>query len=101
MLQLPLYLLVLILKGKNTGSSPLRLTICALVLHFWLLIETQFSEFTPVKNAKLVKKHRLISVNILFYTVLEHKIIMKGWYIFIYISKNGIVIDTKFINIFI
>ena len=33
LLQLPLNLLILILKGKNIGSSPLRLTICGLVLH--------------------------------------------------------------------
>ena len=32
LLQLPLHLLVLILKRKNTGSSPL--TICGLALHF-------------------------------------------------------------------
>ena len=33
LLQLPLHLLVLILKGKNTGSSQLTLTICGLSLH--------------------------------------------------------------------
>ena len=31
--QLPLHLLVLILKGKNTSSSPLTLKICGLILH--------------------------------------------------------------------
>ena len=33
LLQLPLHLLVSILKGENTGSSPLTLTIWGLTLH--------------------------------------------------------------------
>ena len=33
LLQLPLHLLILILKGKITGSSLLTLTICGLTLH--------------------------------------------------------------------
>ena len=58
LLQLPLHLLVSILKGKNTGSSPLRLTICGLTLQSWLFIEIQLSEFMPFKvdeNANPVK----------------------------------------------
>ena len=42
-LQLPLHLLVVILKGKNTVSSLLTLGICGLTLHSWLLIEIHFS----------------------------------------------------------
>ena len=60
LLQLPLHLLVLILKGKNTGSFPLTLTICGLTLHFRLFIEMQLNKFTLVKvdkNANPVKKH--------------------------------------------
>ena len=34
LLQIPLHLLILILNGKNTGSSLLTLTICSLTLHF-------------------------------------------------------------------
>ena len=46
LLQLPLHLLVLILKGRNTGSLLLTLTISGLTLHPWLLIETYFNGFT-------------------------------------------------------
>ena len=53
LLQLPLHLLVLILKGKNTGPSQLTLTMCGLSLHFRLFIEIKLNEFTLVK---LVKK---------------------------------------------
>ena len=34
LLQLPFHLLTLILKGKNTGSTLLTLTICGLTLHY-------------------------------------------------------------------
>ena len=54
LLQLPLHLLVLILKGKNTGSPPLRLTICYLTLHSWLFIEIQLNKFMLVKVDKNV-----------------------------------------------
>ena len=60
LLQLPLHLLVLILKGKNTGSSLLTLTNCGLTLHSSLFIEIQLNQFMLVKvgkNTNLVKKH--------------------------------------------
>ena len=43
--QLLLNLLVLILKAKNTGSSPLTLTICGPTLHYWLFIEIACSSW--------------------------------------------------------
>ena len=54
MLQLPLHLLVLIIKGQNTGSLLLTLTISGLTLHFWLFIEIQLNEFTLIKVDKIV-----------------------------------------------
>ena len=59
LLQLPLHLLVLELKGYNTGSSLLTLTICGYTLHSWLVMEIQLNIFTHVKvdnNANPVKK---------------------------------------------
>ena len=62
LLQLPMHLLVLILKVINTVSSPLKLTICGLTLHSWLFIKIQVNEFTlvkvdnPIKNANPAKK---------------------------------------------
>ena len=50
LLQLPLQELVLILKDKNTGSSPLTLTVCGLTLRSWLFIEIQLKELTLVKT---------------------------------------------------
>ena len=73
LLQLPLHLLVLILKGYNTGSSLLTLTICGYTLHSWLVMEIQLNIFTHVKvdnNANPVKKHFLISWNILLYYII-------------------------------
>ena len=73
LLQLPLQLLVLILKGKNTSLSTLRLIICGLTLHSLLFIEIQLNEFTLVKvdkDANHVKKHILISPNILLHYVI-------------------------------
>ena len=49
LLQLPLHLLALILKGKKTGSSLLTLTISGLTLHSLLFIEIHFNEFTVDK----------------------------------------------------
>ena len=43
LLHLPLHLLVLILKRKNTGSSLLTLTVYGLSLHSWLFIEIHFN----------------------------------------------------------
>ena len=43
LLQLPLYLLVLTLKGWNTGLLLLTLIISDLPLHVWLFIEIQLS----------------------------------------------------------
>ena len=62
-LQIPLHLLVLILKGKNAGSLLLTLTIYGNTLNPWLFIEIQLSgaalnKFTLVKvdkNANPVK----------------------------------------------
>ena len=73
LLHLPLPLLVLTLKGKNTGSSPLKLTICGLALHFWLFIKIQLNEFMPVqvdKNTSPVRKHLLINPRILLHYVI-------------------------------
>ena len=68
--QLPLHLLVLILKGKNTSSSPLTLKICGLILHSWLFTERQLYIFMLVKvdkNVNLANKHLLINPSILLY----------------------------------
>ena len=84
LLQLPLHLLVLILKGKNTGSSPLTLTIYGLTLHSWNIeIEIQLNgnafsgaalnEFTLVKvdkNDNTIKRHLSKNPNILLYYVI-------------------------------
>ena len=62
LLQLPLHLLVLILKGKSTGS-----------LHSWLFTEIQNNKFTLVKvdkNIIPVRKDLLINPNILLYHVI-------------------------------
>ena len=59
LLQLPLHLLVLILKGKNTGSSSSTLRIYALTLYPRLFIEIELNEFALIKvdkNASPVKK---------------------------------------------
>ena len=58
------YLLVLILKGNNTSSSLLTLTVCGLTIHYSLFIEIQLrgaalNEFTHTKvdkNTSPVKK---------------------------------------------
>ena len=80
LLQLPLHLLVLILKGKNAGSSLLTLTISGLTLHYWLFIETHFNEFPfdklQPKNIIAVKKHFLINPNILYYVMFFNQILM-------------------------
>ena len=57
LLQLPLHLLVLILKRKNTGSSLLTVTISSLILHSWLFIETQFNAFTGLPLINFNQKH--------------------------------------------
>ena len=65
--QLPLHLLVLILKGLNTGSSLLKLTVCGLTLHYWLFIEIHLSGVTANKKKKkknFVKNTFLINSNI-------------------------------------
>ena len=54
LLQLPLHLLVFILKWKNTGPSLLTLTICGLTLHSWLFSEIQINKF---RLAKVDKKN--------------------------------------------
>ena len=62
LLQLPLYLLVLILKGKNTGLLLLTLTIAGLALHAWLFIEIQPKEVVLTKldknNEPIFKKFK-------------------------------------------
>ena len=82
LLQLPLHLLVLILKGKNTGSSQLTLTICGLSLHLWLFIEIQLIEFTLVKLGQIVnpaKNTFLTNPNILLhYVIFSHQIIVNA-----------------------
>ena len=73
LLQLPLHLFVLILRRRNTGSSPLTLTIYNLTLHFWLFVEIQLNEFMLVKvdkNINPLKKHFLINPSILLYYVI-------------------------------
>ena len=54
LLQLPLHLPVLILKGKNTSSFLLTLTICGLTVHSWLLHEIQFNR-AALKGAALYR----------------------------------------------
>ena len=73
LLQLPSHLLASILKGKNTVSSLLTLTICGLTLHSYLFSEIQIKIFTLFKVDKKgnpVKKHLLINSNIMLYNVI-------------------------------
>ena len=73
LLQLPSHLLTSILKGKNTVSSLLTLTICGLTLHSCLFSEIQIKIFTLFKVNKKgnpVKKHHLINSNIMLYNVI-------------------------------
>ena len=63
LLQLPLHLLILILKGKNIGSSLLTITICDLTLNSWLFIEIHFNEFIL---GKLQPKKIIAEINISF-----------------------------------
>ena len=73
LLQLPSHLLTSILKGKNTVSSLLALTICGLTLHSCLFSEIQIKIFTLFKVDKKgnpVKKHLLINSNIMLYNVI-------------------------------
>ena len=63
LLQLPLYLLILILKGKNTVSSLLTLRISGLTLHSWLFFEMYFHEFTL---DKLQPKNSTTEINTSF-----------------------------------
>ena len=76
LLQLPLDLLVLILKGKNTGSSLLTLTIFGLTLHYWLFFEIQLNKFTFLKvdtDANPVKNNFFVSLSILQYVICSHQ----------------------------
>ena len=72
LLQLPLHLLVLMLKGKNTGPSLLTLTIFGLTFHSWLFIEIQLNEFTLVKLDKTVNpaKSTFLKIKTFYYTIL-------------------------------
>ena len=57
---------------EKTGSSPLTLTTCGLVLHSWLFIEIQLNEFAFVKLDKIVnpmKNTFLTNPNIFIYTI--------------------------------
>ena len=51
-----MHLLALMLKGGNTGSSLLTVTICGLTLHSWLFIEIQLNEFMLMKIDKIVNR---------------------------------------------
>ena len=66
-LQLPLHLLVLILKGQNTSSSLLTLIISGLTLHYWLFIEIQINgvALNGFTYDKTVKNIFSINLNIL------------------------------------
>ena len=58
---------------KNTGSSPLTLTTCGLVLHSWLFNEIAFKELAFVKSDKIVnpmKNTFVTNLNIFIYTML-------------------------------
>ena len=73
LLQLPLHLFVLILKGKKRDSLLLTLTICGLTLHSLLFLEMQRNQYTQVKvnkNANPVKKHFLTNPSILLYYII-------------------------------
>ena len=61
LLQLLLHLLILILKGRNTGSLLLALTICGLTLHSWLFTEMHYNEFTL---GKIQPKNIIAEINI-------------------------------------
>ena len=58
LLQLPLNLLVFMLKEKNTGSLLLTLTIRGLTLRSWLIMEIQLNEFMLVKIDKIVNPEK-------------------------------------------
>ena len=73
LLQLPLRLLVSILNGKNTSSSPITWTTSSLAVHSWLFIEIELNEFAFAKSDKIVKATKnnlLTNLNILIYTML-------------------------------
>ena len=72
LLQLPLHLRILKLKGKNTDSLLLTLTIYGLTLHSSLFIEMHFNEFAL---DKLQPKNIIAEINISFYKS-EHFIIL-------------------------
>ena len=55
-------------KWKNTGSCPLTLTTCGLVLHSLLLIELQLNEFTLAKLEKIVNPTK--NANILLHYII-------------------------------
>ena len=80
LLQLPLHLLILILKGKNAGSSLLTLTISGLTYFTLLIIHwniaQQIYKFVKVdKNANPVKKIFLINPKVLYYTSFSYQIL--------------------------
>ena len=76
LLQLPLHLLILILKGEKIDPLLLTLTVGGLTLYSWLFIEIQLNKFTLVKvykNPNPVKKYFLINPNtLLHYVILFH-----------------------------
>ena len=58
---------------EKTGSSPLTLTTCGLVLHSWLFIEIQLKEFPFVRLDKIMNPSKntfLTNLNIFIYTML-------------------------------
>ena len=54
LVQLPLHLLVLILKGKNTGSSPLRLTIVVLLYILDCSLKYNSTNLCLLKSIKML-----------------------------------------------
>ena len=75
LLQLPLHLFTLILKGYNEGSLLFISIIFVLILHSLLLIEANFKEFTfnGLQLKKIVVKNSfLINPNILYYAIIFH-----------------------------
>ena len=77
----------------------LTLTICSLALHAWLFIETQVREVVLTKfdkNNYPMKKHFLINLNILYYIIFLHPILIN---VFNIINISRIIIDPKIIDI--
>ena len=77
----------------------LTLTICSFALYAWLFIETQVRDVLLTKfdkNNYPMKTYFLINLNILYYIIFLHQILMN---VFNIINISRIIIDPKIIDI--